>query len=998
MPVKTRVAILGGGVGAISAAYQLTSFPDWQQRFDITVYQMGWRLGGKCASGRNAEHAQRIEEHGLHIWHGFYDNAIRQMRDCYEHAGPLGGVFRSFSEAFEPFNRVTLTEKIGDQWRNWYLQPPRNSAVAGSGGELLTPWEYCGAALQMLRAMFDGIPDKDGALSTIAHERVHPDLPVSRTRLRERTSHTRLHLLLAVFGEMPRLVGLLGAAPRRALLALLDEALKELRARLADQGDKSDEHRRFLVAADLVLAAITGVIQDEVIFKGFDIIDDLEITQWLRKHGASEEALDSALVRGIYDYAFGFRNGIPDAAHRGIAAGTSLRGLCRMTFTYKDSYFFKMRGGMGDTVFTPYYKVLRQRGVKFRFFHKVTSLQADAAGSHIQTIRLQRQADLIGAEYDPLVKVEGPGGVSYDCWPSTPRYEQLKQGAQLRERGIDLESSWSDWPGAGQLTLTFGQDFDRVILGIPVGALREITPDLRRDPRWSDMLDKVETTRTMACQLWLKDDLDDLGWDHGPTVLCAYADNLNTWADMTHLLPLERWPRGRKPKSLAYFCGPMADDPAQPAYTDTAYPARARAQVKAHTHQWMQQHMAHLWPAAVDDSGQVRDSILQSAQPAQGEALFDAQYFRANIDPSERYVLSVPGSTGYRLRPDQSGFDNLFLAGDWTYNGINAGCVEAAVMSGMRAAAGLAGETLKIVGESDGVQGALPNPVRPPELISLRAQNQAWPWSGMYGMARTSGACALLGLPRDTVQKMLHRDRGLVLAAQDMTPPDQHPVLLLFGWQNDVRPNRAPFGGGRYMEFIVSVPFVQHEDARQHRYCPGPFIYMPQLYLDQLFPTLLGIWGYGYNKDLATIRADQSDYTVFARNTQNALISASYTATGATGTEVDFAHFSVARKPYGLPLVSRTRLGTWHYSYYDFALGQALIQPVDMTIKVYADKVGGLPPGTYTVPSIQKQALGAFFITTDATISNPAQSPMLAAQIRKRGLQGMPSLLPFQKD
>ena len=30
-----------------------------------------------------------------------------------------------------------------------------------------------------------------------------------------------------------------------------------------------------------------------------------------------------------------------------------------------------------------------------------------------------------------------------------------------------------------------------------------------------------------------------------------------------------------------------------------------------------------------------------------------------------------------------SGFSNLFLTGDWTYNYFNAGCVEATVASGM---------------------------------------------------------------------------------------------------------------------------------------------------------------------------------------------------------------------------------------------------------------------------------------------------------------------------
>jgi predicted NAD/FAD-binding protein len=44
---KQKIAILGGGVGAMSAALELTSIPDWQERYVITVYQMGWRLGGQ---------------------------------------------------------------------------------------------------------------------------------------------------------------------------------------------------------------------------------------------------------------------------------------------------------------------------------------------------------------------------------------------------------------------------------------------------------------------------------------------------------------------------------------------------------------------------------------------------------------------------------------------------------------------------------------------------------------------------------------------------------------------------------------------------------------------------------------------------------------------------------------------------------------------------------------------------------------------------------------
>ena len=61
---KTKVAVLGGGVSAMTAAFELTDTQELRDKYDVTVYQMGWRLGGKGASGRNAEYGERIEEHG----------------------------------------------------------------------------------------------------------------------------------------------------------------------------------------------------------------------------------------------------------------------------------------------------------------------------------------------------------------------------------------------------------------------------------------------------------------------------------------------------------------------------------------------------------------------------------------------------------------------------------------------------------------------------------------------------------------------------------------------------------------------------------------------------------------------------------------------------------------------------------------------------------------------------------------------------------------------
>ena len=50
-----KIAILGGGVSSCMTALALTEQQDWQEKYDITIYQVGWKLGGKGASGRNAE-------------------------------------------------------------------------------------------------------------------------------------------------------------------------------------------------------------------------------------------------------------------------------------------------------------------------------------------------------------------------------------------------------------------------------------------------------------------------------------------------------------------------------------------------------------------------------------------------------------------------------------------------------------------------------------------------------------------------------------------------------------------------------------------------------------------------------------------------------------------------------------------------------------------------------------------------------------------------------
>jgi uncharacterized protein with NAD-binding domain and iron-sulfur cluster len=156
--LKQRIAILGGGVGAVSAAFQLTEEPGWQNRYEITLYQLGHRLGGKGASGRGPD--GRIEEHGLHVWLGFYENAFRMIRKAYGELTPGGasseiqdGVFSNWLHAFRKQSWVGVYDRSEQQtWLPWLIEFPEDSQTPGDGSDTPGLWEL---TVKMLEWMAD---------------------------------------------------------------------------------------------------------------------------------------------------------------------------------------------------------------------------------------------------------------------------------------------------------------------------------------------------------------------------------------------------------------------------------------------------------------------------------------------------------------------------------------------------------------------------------------------------------------------------------------------------------------------------------------------------------------------------------------------------------------------------------------------------------------------------------------------------------------------------
>jgi uncharacterized protein with NAD-binding domain and iron-sulfur cluster len=129
---KTKVAILGGGMGSIATAFSLTATTELRAKYEVTIYQLGWRIGGKGASGRNQQCVDRIEEHGLHIWFGFYDNAFRMMSDCYRELGRAPGrPLATLEDAFKPCDNFVLYENYKGRWIGRAFHAPRNDQQPG---------------------------------------------------------------------------------------------------------------------------------------------------------------------------------------------------------------------------------------------------------------------------------------------------------------------------------------------------------------------------------------------------------------------------------------------------------------------------------------------------------------------------------------------------------------------------------------------------------------------------------------------------------------------------------------------------------------------------------------------------------------------------------------------------------------------------------------------------------------------------------------------------
>ncbi len=839
-----RVAILGGGVAALSAAYEL-SHPRQKGQFSVTIYQMGWRLGGKCSSGRDLDHNMRIKEHGPHIFFGFYDNGFEMMDECYAALQrPASHPFRNFEDALIGSNDCCVMENVGGSWEPWTLPFFALPGKPGAEGAP-DPWEV---ALNAIARLNDHAKTADGvfvakdvnfqALGTDNAIRTFealvsefPDCPVA-ARIKEQAPYNmtndvaqrgrlvladalrRVQTSVAEAEKTAKSIKIRdGKVPHQDALELANhlrcaqQTVKSIQKCLADP---TDSIRHWIILADLGLTVLLGATLDELLLptrETLEAANQFEYCEWLSRFGAMQITIDSAIVRAMYDTVFGYVDGDP-AKGRNIEAGSAVRAQLDLVYC-RGNLFWKMRAGTGDVIAAPLFEYLSDR-IKFEFFCQIERLVPSSDGA-IAEVHVVKQAKVSAPPYRPLKECKG-----IPVWPDRADLTQLVNGQKYAN--VNFESgSFPENPD--RCVLRAGHDFDVIVLAISLGTLPTICKALADvSDDWSKMLQSGKTVATQGLQLWLDKPIEASGWQGPPhpVVTSFEACALDTWLDATHVIEFENWDDQPRPAQMAMICGPSP--PSRPKSNDDFFKS-------CHS----------LWPNFCVNG------IFD-------RALLRGREFNSDIYPSSRYVQTPPGSSFFRLAPKDSGFTNLVLAGDWTDYGMNLGCFEGAVISGRLAANALGGVPRKILR----AQGDTPRTGGGKKYVEHHPPQTL---GGPIVFPDVRMWAFFLRGEIDLVTNLCRRFFDIPSAGRvTFSPLSQIVIMAISELTNGYFQDQPQFGRASEREVAFSIPGIYTcRDPTGAITASGPAAFMPYLFVDNPVALMTGREVLGYFKQLGEV-------------------------------------------------------------------------------------------------------------------------------------------------
>ncbi|MCB9610624.1 MAG: FAD-dependent oxidoreductase [Polyangiaceae bacterium] len=498
-PQKKKVAIIGAGLGGLSAAWALLR----SERFTVDIYEAQDRPGGKGRTHRDEPEFAPIE-HGLHAFGGYYHNTFFLLRKVLQ--GGVRDHLKPQHEVEFPVIRRDAETMVTRRWSPWEEEDETpgwdeymryEAPVAELVARL---FEY----LQRLRSEFEST--KSRPMVDMGRLR-RKDLPGSVARLIEaHRSNAGSGFLpgpdrdLTALDVAARIARGLPGQPRRsfspdergALAALARWSLGEGRVAFAE--GPVGEPELLEDAERLCLACAVGILATRADRKGLQSLDCLDFREFLRRYGG-EGVEELGLVRGIYDYVFAYRGG--DRDRPALAAGVAIRMILLFFLDSRGAVQWHMVDGMGDSVVMPLYQELTSSN-DCRFHHHHRLVELVCSDGAVAELRFKRRSHAL-----PIVSDEGDANRCY--WGalqiSTDGHEEVTKS-----------------------------DYDAVVLAIPPLAQAGVVPE-RLTRGWAKMMGPELSVQTLSAQLWGPD-----AQEFGNVIRVGGGCGFPSVADMSHQL------------------------------------------------------------------------------------------------------------------------------------------------------------------------------------------------------------------------------------------------------------------------------------------------------------------------------------------------------------------------------------------------------------------------------------------------------------------------------
>jgi hypothetical protein len=160
-----------------------------------------------------------------------------------------------------------------------------------------------------------------------------------------------------------------------------------------------------------------------------------------------------------------------------------------------------------------------------------------------------------------------------------------------------------------------------------------------------------------------------------------------------------------------------------------------------------------------------------------------------------------------------------------------------------------------------------------------------------------------------------------------------------------------------YLEVATAIPFVTWTTPENS--CTGPFVYAPQLYLNQPFATFLG-WLVGYAKDIAWMFGDMTNIHVIGLDFSDRF-EGEAAPMGTARPPSDFPNFEKIRPMLTLPVIGQILHGPFVRTQFIMELDQAKLRPARAKVRLTDRYFKPMQPEiTHASDGIDTAELGAF--------------------------------------